>query len=108
MLCTVVGINKYDYVKPETGERKQGGSLTYLSKANGSGRTGFTPIEVPVPFENIGIFDKVPAVYDLELDLVPVRSASGNSMRQVFSSAALVAPVDLDFAQKIKQQREAK
>lgn len=108
-LLTVVGINKYDYVKPETGERKQGGSITYLSKSSSSGRSGFQTLEVPVPYDDLRVFDKVPAVYDIELDIVPVRSTNGsNSVRQVFSSASLVAPVDLDFPQKIKAQQQQK
>jgi hypothetical protein len=108
-LLTVVGTNKYDYVKPETGERKQGGSITYLSKSSSTGRAGYQTLEVAVPYSDMSVFDKVPAVYDIELDIVPVRSSSGgNSVRQVYSSASLVAPVDLDFPQKIKNQQQQK
>ena len=74
-IYTVVGRNKYDYVKPETGERKQGGSITYLAKSGSGGREGYSSIEVPIPFENLSVFDKIPALYDIEFELVKVRSA---------------------------------
>lgn len=104
MLATVVGLNRYDYVKPETGERKQGGSITYLSKTSGNGRKGFNAIELSIPYDNLDNFEKVPGVYDLELDSVPLRTGGG--VRQVYQSCSLIAPVDLDFAQKLKQQRD--
>lgn len=106
-LYTVVGRNKYDYVKQETGERKQGGSITYLSKSGTGGRDGYTAIEVPVPTEDLSTFDKIPALYDIEFELVPVRGTGGaQSLRQVFQAATQIATVDLDFPQKYLQSQK--
>ena len=107
-LLTVVGKNTYDYVKAETGERKQGGSVTYLSKTGTGGRDGYSAIEISIPHADLPKFDKIPALYDMELELVPVRSTGGgSSFRQVFQSAVQIATVDLDFPQKYLQQKKA-
>ena len=106
-IYTVVGRNKYDYVKPETGERKQGGSITYLAKSGSGGREGYSSIEVLIPFENLSVFDKIPALYDIEFELVKVRSAGASeSFRQVFQAATQLATVNLDFVQQYLQSQK--
>ncbi|WP_156341375.1 hypothetical protein [Pseudanabaena sp. 'Roaring Creek'] len=105
MLVTCMGSSSYDYVKQDTGERKQGASFTYLSKASSSGssiRSGWMPIEMRIPFESRNTFDKLPAVYDVEFGLVPLRSGG---VTQVFVGAKYIRPVELDFPALLQKEQ---
>ena len=106
-LLTCIGSSSYDYVKQDTGERKQGASFSYLSRAASSGssrRSGWMPIDARIPLEQIGIFDKLPAVYDVEFALVPRRSGG---VDQVFVGAKFVRSIELDFP-ALMQKEQAK
>ncbi|NMF57885.1 hypothetical protein [Pseudanabaena yagii] len=98
-LLTCIGSSYYDYVKQDTGERKQGASFIYLSKASSSGgsiRSGWTPIEMRIPFDMRNAFDK-PAIYDIEFGYVPRSIQRGGGVDQIFVGAKLIRPVELDF-----------
>lgn len=102
-LLTCIGVSSYDYVKTDTGERKQGASFTYLSRASSSGsstRNGWIPIEIRIPLEQRNLFDKLPAVYEVDFGMVPRR---GGGVDQVFLGAKFIGSVDLDFPSKVKQ-----
>ena len=104
-LLTCIGSSSYDYVKPETGERKQGASFSYLSRAASSGssnRSGWMPIDARISLDQIRIFDKLPAVYDVEFALVPRRSGG---VDQVFVGAKFVRPVELDFPALLQKEQ---
>jgi hypothetical protein len=102
---TCIGLTSYDYVKQDTGERKQGASLIYLERASSSGsssRSGWIPIELRIDFNQRASFDKLPAVYDIEFGYVPRRQGG---VDQVFQSARLVRPIDLDFPLLIQKEQ---
>jgi hypothetical protein len=104
-LLTCIGSSSYDYTKQDTGERKQGASFTYLSRASSSGsskRNGWIPIEIRIPLEDVRYFEKLPAVYDVEFSLVPRRSGG---VDQVFVSAKFVRPIDLDFPALLQKEQ---
>lgn len=104
-LLTCIGSSSYDYVKQDTGERKQGASFSYLNRASSSGsskRNGWIPIEIRIPLEQVGVFDKLPAVYDVEFSLVPRRSGG---VDQVFVGAKFVRPVELDFPALLQKEQ---
>jgi|GEM_PF-6030721 hypothetical protein len=104
-LLTCIGSSSYDYVKQDTGERKQGASFTYLSRAASSGssnRNGWVPIESRIELAQKNLFDKLPAVYDVEFALVPRRSGG---VDQVFVNAKFVRPIDLDFPALIQKEQ---
>jgi len=104
-LVTCIGTSSYDYVKQDTGERKQGASFTYLSRAASSGsssRNGWVPIESRIELSQKNLFDKLPAVYDVEFALVPRRSGG---VDQVFVNAKFIRSVELDFPALIQKEQ---
>lgn len=99
MLVTVLGANSYDYVKPDTGERKVGASIKYLSPAE----KGWETIDIRLSPEQLNEFTEFPAVYDIEMGY---KQMMKGGLIPVFYSAILIAKVDLDFANKAKKQQQ--
>lgn len=100
MLVTVLGANSYDYVKPDTGERKVGASIKYLSPAE----KGWETIDIRLSLEQLTAqFTEFPAVYDIEMGY---KQMMKGGLIPVFYSAILIAKVDLDFANKAKKQQQ--
>jgi hypothetical protein len=62
------------------------------------------PIDARITLDQIRIFDKLPAVYDVEFALVPRRSGG---VDQVFVGAKFVRSVELDFP-ALMQKEQAK
>ena len=76
-LLTCIGSSSYDYVKQDTGERKQGASFSYLNRASSSGsstRIGWIPIETRISLDQLRYFEKLPAVYDVADQLIALQA----------------------------------
>ena len=99
MQVTVIGTNEYDYVKPDTGERKVGASITYLSP----GLNGWETIDIRLTPEQLASqFSEKTGVYDIEIGF---RQMIKGGLIPVFHSAILISKVDLDFPSKLKRQQ---
>lgn len=83
-------VGRYDFLDKD-GKQVKGAKVTFVDPripvSRPDSQKGIPLVELGIPFENFGDFDKVPGVYDIETANIP---ASGGKLRVIYTGSKFI------------------